>query len=64
MVCDPLTMSPVENTLQRNEGIPQPGEAGTKNFAGQSESRNSKSELRILNLEILRILREISRISD
>jgi hypothetical protein len=23
---------------------PQPGEAGTKNFAGKSESRNSKSE--------------------
>ena len=74
----------------------EPGEAGTKNFAGKSESRNSKSEttknrkcekmqfglrriklfphsdfcfaskfeFRILNLEILCILREISRISD
>jgi hypothetical protein len=75
---------------------PQPGEAGTKNFAGKSESRNSKSEttkngkcekkqsggrkfeifprsdfnfvsrfeLRILNLEIWCILREISRVRD
>jgi len=83
----------------------QPGEAGTKNFAGKSESRISKSEitknrkgekkqfglrgfkflprsdfyfvskmsdvglrpryeLRILNLEIWCILREISRASD
>ena len=74
----------------------QPDEAGTKNFAGKSESRSSKSEttknekgekkqfglrrfrlfprsdfyfvskfeLRILNLEIWCILREISRVSD
>jgi hypothetical protein len=25
-------------------GLAQPGEAGTKNFAGKSESRNPKSE--------------------
>jgi len=76
---------------------PQPGEAGTKNFAGKFESRISNLEirkksgkckkkqferlrfklfphsdfyfvsnfeLRILNLEILCILREISRVSD
>jgi hypothetical protein len=77
-------------------GVSQPGEAGTKNFAGKSESetRNpkqqktesakkkqsgrrtfklfprsdfnfvSKFQFRILNLEILCILRGISRISD
>ena len=86
-----------------SEHLSQPGEAGTKNFAGKSESRNSyrgcrptsdnpkqnggkgekkqsgrlrfklfprsdfyfvsKFELRILNLEIWCILREISRVS-
>jgi hypothetical protein len=85
-------MSPAPSFL----GVAQSGEAGTKNFAGKSESRNSKSEtiknrkdekkqfglrglnfflrsdfyfvskfeLRILNLEISRILRGISQISD
>jgi beta-galactosidase GanA len=42
----------------------QPGEVGTKNIAGKSESRNSKSEFRILNLEVRCLLREISRISE
>jgi hypothetical protein len=57
MVRHPLTMSPVDNALQRNEGIPQLFPRSDFYFV-------SKFELRILNLEIWRVLREISRGGD
>jgi hypothetical protein len=86
----------LDRLLKQRSALHEPGEVGTKNFAGKSESRNSKSEtpkngkgekkqfglrrfklfprsdfylvsrfeLRISNLEIWCILREISPVSD
>jgi hypothetical protein len=92
----PNALKRLEDKPLHPSTFPHAGEAGTKNLAGKSESRNSKSEttrngkgekkqfglrrfklfprsdfyfvskfeLRILNLDILCILREIFRTSD